>query len=267
MNETNLIELMEREAESAPYVPANSDLRRGKAKLTRRRIGTVMTGLAAASALVVAAGVVGSGSNAPSPRPSESAVASPPSKSPTRAYEKAALRRVENLTFDTLDPQRTHIVAGNGGAMTTPNAEGTYASIWVMQEWTDGQRRGTIIVGMSSPEDTASGPDTTEDPAYYRCGRHYYTGDQVCDEKTLDDGSSVWVMRDKADPGYVLGVAYEQPAGGTAYALVDRAVRKGTGAPSANPLKSLPVTVDDLAALVQQPGLALPLPSLGSGAR
>lgn len=81
----------------------------------------------------------------------------------------------------------------------------------------------------------------------------------LCDPKTLDDGTTVWVTRAKRDGKAMLGVAYEQPGGGTAFALVDQAVRTGEGAIQGKSLRSLPVTVKDLARLVQRDGLALPL--------
>ncbi|UYM07434.1 hypothetical protein [Solicola gregarius] len=258
MNETNLIDLMEREAESAPYAPAEADLERGKTRLRRRRVGTAATGVAVAASLVVAVGIAtSSDSQGPGPD-SDTSAAGRPHRDPAPKDTRAVQRRITNLTVEVLDPQKAHV--GPGLMEGSTNADGQYEAASINGSWQDGKREGTLVVGMSSAEDTAHGPDTAEDRAYYRCALYFYTASTTCESKQLGDGSTVWVARDKLDRKTVLGVAYEQPSGGTAYVAIDRADRGGDGSPNGKPLTSLPVSVDDLTRLVQKPGLALPLP-------
>ena len=178
--------------------------------------------------------------------------------------QNATVDRLTQLLGD-LDPTGTHtggassggVSSGSASAAGSAGGEGDKGdqgiqSVMVGMSWGEGNQEGAVALSVFSGAD----------PDFIGSGCSDQTiggGPQVsCEQKTLADGTVVQVGHGQKGGAERLTVAYERADGQVVIATADQASTPWwDSADGAAPLDTLPVTIEQLAALVTAPGAHL----------
>ena len=184
---------------------------------------------------------------------------------PVEPVDVSELDRLESALTETLDPSGEHLLTtmagaaggpvpadGNGQAGEAPLSQGS-----VTAGWTDGAREGEVNLSVLDPsgDDGMSGEEGAarcEDPMMFGGPR------LTCQRRELADGSTVLVGTGEQDGVERVTVRFTREDGQIVWATADEGSsiwREDGSGPE--PLDALPVTVDQLIELVQDPRVHL----------